>query len=160
MPGYRWRTQSDTEALLASYLAFGERCVEKLEGMFAFAVWDESADTLFLARDRMGQKPLYYAAVGADGRAWEHERPPMVVAFASELSALRQARWMDSSLNRAALIDYLRFGYVPAPATIYNGAWKLPPGTWMKISAEGVEMERYFDPNRPACGLQPACSSS
>ena len=91
----------DTEALLASYLAFGERCVEKLEGMFAFAVWDESADTLFLARDRMGQKPLYYAAVGAGGRAWEHERPPMVVAFASELSALRQAGgWIHRSTAR------------------------------------------------------------
>src|SRR5438105_9013774 len=59
LPDYRWRTQSDTEVLLASYVAWGEKCVEKLNGMFAFAVWDEGKQELFLARDRMGQKPLY-----------------------------------------------------------------------------------------------------
>src|SRR6266550_7964234 len=147
MPSYKWRTQSDTEVLLAAYLAWGERCVEKLNGMFAFGIWDETSGTLFLTRDRMGQKPLFYAAIGNDGKAWEHERPPMVMAFASELPALRATGWMDSSINDSALGDYLRFGYMPTPATIYNGAWKLPPGTWMKISRDTARMERYFDPN-------------
>jgi asparagine synthase (glutamine-hydrolysing) len=149
LPSFKWRTQSDTEVLLAAYLAWGEACVETLNGQFAFAIWDEQAKSLFLARDPMGQKPLFYAAIGAGGKAWEHERPPMVIAFASELSALRELGWMDSSINQSALLDYLRFGWVPTPATIYNGAWKLPPGTWMKISAESARMERYFNPNLP-----------
>src|SRR4051812_26847708 len=62
LPDYQWRTMCDTEALLMAYVAWGEKCVEKLNGMFAFAIWDEAAGSLFLARDRMGQKPLYYAA--------------------------------------------------------------------------------------------------
>jgi asparagine synthase (glutamine-hydrolysing) len=128
--------------------------------MFAFAIWDDANGTLFLARDRMGQKPLFYAAIGNDGKAWEHERPPMVMAYASELPALRATGWMDSSVNDSALGDYLRFGYVPTPATIYNGAWKLPPGTWMKISRDAARMERYFDPNQSASVLQHAGPSS
>jgi asparagine synthase (glutamine-hydrolysing) len=155
LPSYRWRTTCDTEVLLASYLAWGEKCVEKLNGMFAFAIWDQTYGTLYLARDRMGQKPLYYAAIGMDGKAWDHHRPPMVLAFGSELSCVRQTDWLDCSINDAALGDYLRFGYVPTPATIYNGAWKLPPGTWMQITRDRVHMERYFD---PAC--RPACADS
>ena len=110
LPSYRWRTNSDTEVLLASYLAWGEKCVEKLNGMFAFAIWDETYGTLYLARDRMGQKPLYYAALGPDGNAWDHQKPPMVMALGSELPCVRIPGWMDSSINDAALGDYLRFG--------------------------------------------------
>ena len=156
LPAYRWRTTSDTEVLLASYLAWGEKCFEKLNGMFALAIWDQTDGTLLFARDRMGQKPLYYAALGADGKAWDHEHPPMVIAFGSELSTLRQTGWMDASINHSALGDYLRFGYVPTPATIYNGAWKLPPGTWMKIGRDSVQVENYWDPNALASVLQHA----
>ncbi len=156
LPAYRWRTTSDTEVLLASYLAWGEKCFEKLNGMFALAIWDQTDGTLLLARDRMGQKPLYYAALGADGKAWDHEHPPMVIAFGSELSTLKQTGWMDASINHSALGDYLRFGYVPTPATIYNGAWKLRPGTWMKIGRDSVQVENYWDPNALASVLQHA----
>jgi asparagine synthase (glutamine-hydrolysing) len=147
LPNFQWKTESDTEVLLAAYLAWGEACLQRLNGMFAMAVWNEPTGTLFLARDRMGQKPLFYAAIGADGKAWNHHGAPMAIAFASELGALRQAKWMDATINPSSLADYLRFGYVPTPATIYSGAWKIPPGTWMKINSDGVQMDRYFDPN-------------
>src|SRR5262245_22099236 len=82
-PDYKWRTTGDTEVLLMAYEVWREKCVEKLNGMFAIAIWDEAKKELFLARDRIGQKPLYFA---------EEDR---VVAFASEISALRALQWID-----------------------------------------------------------------
>jgi asparagine synthase (glutamine-hydrolysing) len=116
-PGYAWRTTGDTEVLLRAYETWGEKCVEHLNGMFAFAVWDEEKNLLFFARDRMGQKPLFYAAV--DG----------AVAFASELSALRVpgAFLGCFTVNSEALGDYLHLGYF-GEKTIYNGVQAWPPG--------------------------------
>src|SRR4051794_7992171 len=96
LPNYEWRTQSDTEVLLAAYTAWGEKCVDHLNGMFAFAVWDDPKNQLFLARDRMGQKPLYYAitpfsrpACGPRPEDTEQQGAPIhAIAFASELPAL------------------------------------------------------------------------
>src|SRR5438477_7645921 len=90
-PDHPWRTTGDTEVLLMSYQVWAEKCVEHLNGMFAFAVWDEREKTLFLARDRMGQKPLYLASPSAG------ERPP--VAFASELGALTKITWFNSAVT-------------------------------------------------------------
>src|SRR5439155_27149775 len=98
-PDHQWRTTGDTEVLLMSYQAWGEKCVEHLNGMFAFAVWDEREKTLFLARDRMGQKPLYFAWI--DG----------MQAFASELSALRVLSLSINPRSGAGLTNYLRYGY-------------------------------------------------
>src|SRR5205085_2679849 len=100
-PEYPWRTTGDTEVLLLAYEAWGEKCLERLNGMFAFAVWDEREKSLFLARDRMGQKPLYVAYLQTDGTAPQrldyHDEPgaPVAVAFASELAALRVPDWVD-----------------------------------------------------------------
>lgn len=145
LPNYAWRTTSDTEVLLASYAAWGEKCVEKLNGMFAFAIWDEGKGELFLARDRMGQKPLYFAAMPADG-SWS------AFAFASELSALRPVDWICHDVEAASVLAYLSWGYVPSPYTIFDGANQLMPGMTMRIRSaiEGGPIQmvagRYFNP--------------
>src|SRR3954454_10704588 len=92
-PEYQWRTTGDTEVLLMSYAVWGEHCLEHLNGMFAFAVWDEREKTLFLARDRMGQKPLYVGML--PGTSDIDGRPKPAVAFASEVAALRDVPWFD-----------------------------------------------------------------
>jgi asparagine synthase (glutamine-hydrolysing) len=151
-PDYAWRTHCDTEVLLVAYDAWGEACVERLDGMFAFAVWDPADQSLFLARDRMGQKPLYLAfARGGDGGGGGGGRTGGVgaIAFASELAALRAVPWVDSATDDAALGHYLRWGYIPAPLTIYRGCEKLPPARWMRVTPRAVEVQQYFDPNVP-----------
>ncbi len=137
-----WRTHSDTEVLLAAYGHWGRRCVERLNGMFAFAIWDRRDRTLFLARDRMGQKPLYYAIKRLDGGE------VAAIAFASEIAPLRRIGWIDSILDLRQLTHYLRLGYTAADSSIYSGIAKLPPAHRMLIGERHVEgPERYFDPN-------------
>jgi len=138
-PHYCWKTTGDSEVLLRAFDAWGEGFLEHLNGMYALAIWDPATRRLFLARDRMGQKPLYIAAA-PDHRA---------VAFASELAALRALDWPDWTVAPQALGQYLQTGYIAAPATIYRGANKLPPASWMRCDgdhppATGV----YFDPNQ------------
>ena len=147
-PDYQWRTTGDTEVLLAAYAAWGERCVERLNGMFAFAVWDEQDKTLFLARDRMGQKPLYLAVP-----EWPRFS---ALAFASEIAALRQLDWFATEVNAFALADYLRCGYVVAHnLTAFAECLTLGPG-WntFALHEAGHAMSRAggntFDPNAPA----------
>jgi asparagine synthase (glutamine-hydrolysing) len=137
-PGHAWRTTGDTEVLLRAYEVWGAACLPKLNGMFAFAVWDESDRSLFLARDRMGQKPLYYAVAPAGG----------AVAFGSELGALKDLPWADRTIDPASLTHYLSWGYVPAPATIYRGIRKLAHARWAKFTPDGRREEgRYYDVN-------------
>jgi asparagine synthase (glutamine-hydrolysing) len=136
-PEYAWRTTGDTEVLLLAYDVWGEQCLERLNGMFAFAVWDEREKGLFLARDRMGQKPLYMTNVPGAG----------VVAFASELGALTTLPWLPKDHELAALIEYLRWGYVPGYKSIYANVHKLQPGHTYSSRAD-TETRRYFDPNR------------
>lgn len=152
--GYAWRTTGDTEVLLRAYAVWGEGCVEHLNGIFAFAIWDESKSTLFLARDRMGQKPLYVAFVGAD-EVQSRGTPPkqgaesiVAVAFASELAALLALPWVRRDIANDALVEYLQWGYVPSPLTIYEGAWRLKPGETMAVTRAGAIAKSYFDPNR------------
>ena len=138
-PDYAWRTDCDTEVLLIAYETWREKCVDHLNGMFAFAIWDEPACSVFLARDRMGQKPLYFTLLGGrDGAS-------RGVAFASELSALQHAPGFDGTIDPAALGLYLRWGYINGPATIYASCEKLPPGSWMRIGPGGAAVEDYFD---------------
>jgi len=137
-PDYRWRTECDTEVLLLAHEVWGGQCFEHLSGMFALAVWNQIEGTLTLARDRMGQKPLYYAVAPNRG----------AIAFASELAALRVVPWFDRSIDYAALCLYLRWGYVPAPHTIYEIAKKLPPAHVTRVRDGAISLMRYFDPNQ------------
>ena len=117
--GARFRGGSDTEVVVEAVAAFGPRAaVGRLWGMFALAVWDRVERTLLLARDRLGKKPLHVARLGEQG--W---------IFASELKAFHAVERFRREIDPAALATYLRFGYVPAPRTIFRDAWKLEPGT-------------------------------
>lgn len=124
--GPAWRGRSDTEVLLAGIAAWGlETTLRRARGMFALALWDRESRTLTLARDRIGEKPLYYGSVGGG------------FAFASELKALRAfpAARLDADSGSLALM--LRYGYVPAPYSIYRGVFKLPPGTLLQVDSDG-----------------------
>ncbi|HWE97061.1 MAG TPA: asparagine synthase-related protein [Tepidisphaeraceae bacterium] len=172
-PDYPWRTNCDTEVLLAAYGQWGENCVERLNGMFAFAVWDEPKRSLFCAIDRMGQKPLYWAAMTVDGKPWEGAGPPRpehfdanrvlplddesrvdpplaAMAFSSELGALRELPWVNRELDWGALGAYLLWGYVPASKTIYSSVKKFAPARRGTIQRDCVRTAAYFEPN--GCG--------
>jgi asparagine synthase (glutamine-hydrolysing) len=130
-PEYVWRTSGDTEVLLVAYSVWGRDVVKHLNGMFAIALWDAPNGVLFLARDRMGQKPLYVAAVDASGTPIQLDRGelrPAAVAFASEVQSLTSVSWFKRDVNQIALSEYLRWGYVPHPLTIYHGAEQVEPG--------------------------------
>jgi len=140
--GYQWKTTGDSEVILRAYDAWGEACVEKFNGMFALAIWEPATGSIFLARDRMGQKPLYFAVQSGGG-----------LAFASELSALRAVPWINWEVELASLDEYLLTGYIGAPVTIYRDVAKLSPGHWIRCGADGsVVSRRYFDPNEFAAG--------
>jgi asparagine synthase (glutamine-hydrolysing) len=118
----KWRGHSDTETLLAAVACWGiENTLKRLVGMFAFALWDRSEATLYMARDRLGEKPLYYG--------WQHG----VFLFGSELKALRAHPAFSAEIDRQALTLLLRHNYIPTPYSIYQGIYKLPPGTWVTI---------------------------
>jgi len=106
--GYHFKTKCDTEVILHGYVEWGEHCVERLNGMFAFAIWDARNKNLFLARDRVGKKPIYYY----------HDNDTF--AFASELKALRAGNLCSDEIDPEALDCYFSFGYIPSPRTIYK----------------------------------------
>src|SRR6266851_154671 len=148
--GHRFATRSDTEVLVHAYEQYGAACVNELRGMFAFAVWDRPRQTLFLARDRIGKKPLFYSQV--DGQ-W---------VFASELQALLRHPGLAREVDWTAVDDYLTYGYVPAPRTIFHGVHKLPPAHWLRLKpgADGTgspHIERYWGLGyEPKLGLSEA----
>jgi asparagine synthase (glutamine-hydrolysing) len=131
--GHVFRTNSDTETIVHAYERWGERCVEQLRGMFAFAVRDAKHDTLFLARDRFGEKPLYYAEY--DG----------TFAFASEMKAILTDPRFERRIDEEALAAYMLFSYVPAPLTIFKGIHKLRPGYTLMIANGQVTERQYWD---------------
>jgi asparagine synthase (glutamine-hydrolysing) len=137
--GFRFNSESDTEVLLHGYRAWGEQLLDRLVGMFAFAIWDGATKTLFLARDRAGEKPLYYAT------------GPWGFAFASELNALAELPGV-AEIDGDALALYLHYQCVPAPYSIYRAARKLPPGHAMRVSGGGSVVRRYWDPAAFATG--------
>ncbi|MCA8920324.1 MAG: asparagine synthase (glutamine-hydrolyzing) [Planctomycetes bacterium] len=131
--GYAFETSSDTEVLLLLYEELGPACLEKLNGMFAFAIWDEGARELFLARDRLGIKPLYY--LDAPGR----------FAFASEIKALLHAGLVAPEVCEQGLADYLTFQWCLGEKTLFRGVRSLEPGTWLKVGAQGIaRRQRYW----------------
>lgn len=145
--GHAFRSQGDTEVLLAAYRAWGPDCLERLNGMFAFAVWDAARGELFAARDRLGKKPLYYARLA--------DRDGGGLAFASELGALRAFPGLDASLDPQALGDYLAYQCIPFERTIFRGARKLPPAHYLRWNRAGLRIERWWSPPHPECTAPP-----
>jgi len=132
--GHCFKTMSDTETIVHAYEEYGERCVEKFRGMFAFAIWDANRERLFLARDRFGKKPLFvYAREG-------------VFLFASEIKALLQYPGVSAEVNQQAVWDYLVYRYVPAPATLFKDIRKLAPGSYAVWEKGQFHESRYYTP--------------
>jgi asparagine synthase (glutamine-hydrolysing) len=134
--GHTFRTRSDTEVIVHAWEEWGTECLRRFNGMFAFAVWDERQKMLFIARDRLGVKPLYYAET-ADGR----------LVFASELKAVLAVPGLPRRIDPQAVEEYFTFGYVPDPKTIYRDVRKLEPGAYL-LHARGrrnLEPVRYWD---------------
>lgn len=132
--GRQFKTDSDTEVVLQAYEEYGVDCVTRLQGMFAFAIWDETQSRLMLARDRIGIKPLYY------------QETPQRLVFASELKALLRARVVEWSIDISALSEFLTFEFIPAPKTMLVGVKKLLPGHRLVIDPDGSRCERYWTP--------------
>lgn len=131
--GHEFRTSSDTETILHGYEEYGEHVVDRLDGMFAFAIYDERTRELLLARDRVGKKPLFYAVLQG------------VLHFGSEIKSLRHSPFWDGSVDADAIESYLSLGYVLAPRTIYRHVKKLPPGHVLTLKAGAVRIRRYWD---------------
>jgi asparagine synthase (glutamine-hydrolysing) len=130
--GYRFRTRSDTEVLLAAYSVHGLECLARLRGMFAFALWDGGRRRLLLARDRPGKKPLYYRLDG-DG-----------IAFASEPKAFLAEPSFEPRPDVGALYDYLTYHYVPGPVSAFQGVRRVPPAHYLLVEDGQVRLERYW----------------
>ena len=131
--GHSFRTRSDTEVILRAYEQWGVACVERFNGIFAFAIWDERRRQLFLARDHLGVKPLYYV------------RTPGRLLFSSEIKALLVASECPRKVNLRGLSELFTLRYVPSPDTLFEGIHKLPPGHRMVVSAAGIRCERYWN---------------
>ncbi|HEY6401926.1 MAG TPA: asparagine synthase (glutamine-hydrolyzing), partial [Blastocatellia bacterium] len=147
--GHKLRTQTDTETIAHLYEDEGERCVERLRGMFAFAVWDRRERSLFLARDRVGKKPLHYAMAGR------------TLIFGSEIKSLLQHPGVKREINMQAISDFLSFGYVPDPTTAFVGVRKLPPGHTLTFKDGLICARRYWDfdySSHPGRSGEPAAS--
>jgi asparagine synthase (glutamine-hydrolysing) len=131
--GHRFETQSDTEVIIHAYEEYGQECVHYLRGMFAFAIWDAKKKELFLARDRMGIKPLFYYW---DGRKF---------LFASEIKSILQDSTISDEIDLLALDDYLTYQYIPAPKTIFKWITKLLPGNSLTVSDRLLREREYWD---------------
>ena len=130
--GHSFRTRSDTEVIVHAYEQWGLDCVKRFNGIFAFAIWNKDKRELFLARDHLGIKPLYYAKVGSQ------------LLFASEIKAILQNRAYSLDVDLEALAELFTFRSVPSPKTLFNGIFKLPPGHWMRISHAEMEIKRFW----------------
>ena len=133
--GHVFRTRTDTEAIVHAYESYGDECVQALNAMFAFAIWDGKAERLLLARDRLGIKPLYYAHL-SDG----------TLVFASEIKALLNFHGMPRALDPLAFDQYMRLQYVPAPRTIWQDIKKLPAGHRLIWQAGQIKLQAYWQP--------------
>src|SRR5690242_914121 len=132
--GVVFHSRCDTEVVLRAWQHWGDKCLARLRGMFAFAIWDMHAQRIHLARDHVGVKPLYY------GFTWSGD-----LVFASELKGLLVHPQVERNIDPQALEDYLALGYVPEPKSIYRGVFKLPPGHWLNWRAgEPVPMPRQY----------------
>ena len=131
--GFRFRTQSDTETILYLYEAFGADCVKYLRGMFAFAIWDSDQQKLFIARDRFGKKPLHYLYT-ADK-----------LIFGSEIKSILVHPDVSRVVHLPSIVNYLAYGYVPEPHTMFDGICKLPPGHTLSLQNGHLKIKQYWD---------------
>ncbi len=133
--GHQYRTRSDTETIVHLYEQYGQDCVKHLRGMFAFVIWDRRKRVLFAARDRMGIKPFYYRW---DGKSF---------LFGSEIKTILEYPGVDAEFNRGTLAEYLTFGYITGPQTMYAGIRKLMPGHTLELKEGGGEpqIKQYWD---------------
>jgi asparagine synthase (glutamine-hydrolysing) len=131
--GHRFRTHSDTEAIVHAYEEYGSACVEHFEGMFAFAIYDQRTSSLFLARDRIGKKPLYYAVLNG------------VLHFASEIKSIAQSPYWDDRTDMHALEGYLSLGYFIAPETPFARVRQVPPAHWVTVRDADISVREYWD---------------
>ena len=138
--GHRFSSTSDTETIVHAYEEWGEDCVKKLNGMFAFCIWDSRSETLFIARDRLGEKPLFFAHYNG------------TFAFASEMKSILSDPHFDRATDDEALASYFTFSYIPAPLTIYRNIRKLLPGHVLVYKKGHISISQYwdvfFEPNR------------
>ncbi|HED04842.1 MAG TPA: asparagine synthase (glutamine-hydrolyzing), partial [Candidatus Fraserbacteria bacterium] len=133
--GYCFQSRSDTEVIVYAYRQWGIACLERFNGMFALSIWDGRRKKLYLARDRLGIKPLYYYYQEGN------------FAFGSELKALREYPYFEAEIDLESLYDYLQFQYVPTPRAIYRNTYKLTPGHYLALDlAGGLEERCYWDP--------------
>jgi asparagine synthase (glutamine-hydrolysing) len=131
--GHTFKTRSDTETILHAYDEYGADCVHHLRGMFGFAIWDRRARRLFLARDRLGVKPVYYY------------RDSRFFAFASEIKALLEIPSIPREVSPEALDLYLSLRYVPGPRTMFKNIFRLPPGHFLEADEAGIRIKQYWD---------------
>ena len=131
--GHRYRTRSDTESIVHAYEEWGEACVARLRGMFAFALWDRARRRLFVARDRLGIKPLYHARIGE------------ALVCASEIKALFAFPGLERAVRPEGLVEHLTLRYAAAPATLFEGIEKLAPAHTLTVGPDGVSTRRYWD---------------
>ena len=141
--GHVFKTHSDTETILHLYEEKGPDCVNDLRGMFALALWDVREQSLFMARDRLGKKPLYYAATAAG------------LSFSSELTSLLQDQDIDRALDYQAIDEYLSYLFVPHPRTIFKEVRKLPPGARALYRDGQLSIERYWQPRYEPAAARP-----
>ncbi|MGD9345585.1 MAG: asparagine synthase (glutamine-hydrolyzing), partial [Candidatus Aminicenantes bacterium] len=134
--GHTFKTRTDTETIVHSYEEWGELCVRKFRGMFAFAVWDSRNKKLLIARDRMGIKPLYYTAIGDNKRT---------LVFGSELKTILVHPGVERALEPRAVDHYLTFEYIPEPFSIFRNIYKLPAGAFLVYERGEVRIEPYWD---------------
>ncbi len=131
--GHRFRTSCDTETIIHAYEEFDVDCLRRLHGMFGFAIWDRHRHRLFLARDRVGKKPLYYTQVNGN------------FIFASEIKSLLCHPQVRREVDIQALSDFLSVRYVPAPATLFANIYKVPPGHWLLYENGTIQQQCYWD---------------
>ncbi|MDP4183490.1 MAG: asparagine synthase (glutamine-hydrolyzing), partial [Bacillota bacterium] len=131
--GYRLRTQTDTEVILGMYELYGAKCLDYFNGMFAFAIFDRKEDKLFIARDRVGIRPLYY---------FNNQNG---FAFASEIKALLKCPFVKRAVNKNVIGQYVQFRYVDNPSTLFDGVLKLEPGHYMMYDGKNINIQKYWD---------------
>ena len=141
--GYTFRSRTDSEVIVHAYEEYGPACVEKFNGMFAFAIWDQNRRELFLARDRLGIKPLYYY--------WGHNQ----LVFASEIKAILQVPEVEREVNPQAVYHYVGYEFVPAPDTMFRHVHKLPAGHYLRLKDGQITVQRYWDMSFDTDGRTP-----
>ena len=143
--GHTFKTHCDTEAIVHAYEEYGPACVNHLRGMFAFAIWDDKKREAFIARDRVGKKPLYYTVTKGG-----------TLVFGSEVKSILEHPDVQREIDFQALDAYFTLGYVPDPLSIFRDIRKLPPGHYLTFSAKGLNVQQYWDFNfEPAASRKP-----